>query len=113
MRAAHERTRALRASGIEPITPEVRARIAATQGKRRGETSEWNRTHDERPDPAVFRRDVLPAIEGVTLRELVRRTGLSIPYLSKVRRGVETPHARWWRPLLGESEGHQGTTAGQ
>lgn len=51
------------------------------------------------PTSIAFRRDVLPALQGVTLRELARRTGLSIPYLSKVRRGVEVPHARWWSKL--------------
>jgi hypothetical protein len=44
----------------------------------------------------VFRRDVLPAIQGVPLREPARRTGLSVGYLARVRRGEEVPHARWW-----------------
>ncbi len=45
-------------------------------------------------------RDVLPAIQGVPLRELGRRTGLSVGYLARIRRGEEVPHQRWWDLLL-------------
>jgi CRISPR-associated endonuclease Cas1 len=99
LRAGQERMRALRAAGIDPLTPEARARIAAAQSRRRRETSDWNQAHGGQPDPEAFRREVLPLIQGVSIRELVRRTGLSLTFLSQVRRGAEVPHRRWWNAL--------------
>lgn len=49
----------------------------------------------------MFRTSVLPAIQGVSLGALARRTGLSVPYLARVRRGEEVPHPRWWELLTG------------
>lgn len=68
-------------------------------GRRQREENAWNAEHPERADPEVFRRDVLPAIEGVPLSELARRTGLSVSYCGLIRRGVEVPHERWWEKL--------------
>ena len=62
----------------------------------------WNAEHPERPDPEVFRREVLPAIQTLTLRELARRTGLSVAYCGLIRRGAEVPHARWWVRLVSQ-----------
>jgi len=100
LRAAHERARQMRASGVEPLTQMSRERIADAQRARRAETTAWDRRNRDRPNPGDFRVTVLPAIAGVPLRELERRTGLSLPYLSKVRRGVEVPHWRWWSRLV-------------
>lgn len=73
--------------------------MAARQRERQRQENAWNETHPERPGPDEFRRDVLPAIQNVSLGELARRTSLSVPYLARVRRGEEVPHARWWDVL--------------
>jgi hypothetical protein len=52
----------------------------------------------------VFGRDVLPAIASVPLVVLRERTGLSIRYVSLIRRGLRVPHRRWWSALAGEAE---------
>lgn len=90
----------LRARGIEPVDQAVRARIGSRQRERQREENEWNMDHPERAAPDVFRRDVLPMLQSVRLRELARRTGLSVAYCARIRRGEEVPHQRWWGPLL-------------
>jgi hypothetical protein len=54
-------------------------------------------------DPAVFAREILPAIQSLPLSDLVRATGLTHGYLSKVRRGEKVPHPRHWPALLAAS----------
>jgi CRISPR-associated endonuclease Cas1 len=97
--AGPARLRQLRAAGVEPVGPDARARIGSRLRERQREEQAWNAEHPERPEPEVFRREVLPAIQDVTLRELSRRTGLSVAYLARVRRGQEMPHVRWWAEL--------------
>jgi hypothetical protein len=79
----------------------ARARISTRQRERQAEENAWNAAHPERPDPDRFRREVLPLIRDVSLRELSRRTGLSVAYCARIRRGVEVPHARWWGLIAG------------
>jgi predicted transcriptional regulator len=38
----------------------------------------------------------------VPLRELARRTGLSVAYCARIRRGEEVPHLRWWARLAAD-----------
>jgi CRISPR-associated endonuclease Cas1 len=99
--AGAARLRQLRAAGFEPMNSDAKDRIARSQRERQREENEWNADHPEPRDPDGFRRDVLPAIQGVPLRELARRTGLSVPYCGRIRRGVEVPHPRWWGMLVG------------
>jgi CRISPR-associated endonuclease Cas1 len=94
-----ERLRELRAAGVEPVDASARDRISGRQRERQREENDWNAVHPLRADPDEFRRKVLPAIQGVPLRELARRTGLSVGYCARVRRGEEVPHARWWGAL--------------
>jgi hypothetical protein len=47
-------------------------------------------------DPGVFAREIVPAIQALPLSDLVRATGLTHGYLSKVRRGEKVPHPRHW-----------------
>lgn len=86
----------LRATGVEPLGSEARQRLGRRQRERQAEENAWNAAHRERADPEVFRRDLLPAIANVSLGELARRTGLSVAYCARIRRGDEVPHARWW-----------------
>lgn len=91
---------ALRSAGIEPLGKAARARLGARQVVRRHEENTWNAGHPGRADQAAFQREVLPRIQNVPLRELARRTGLSVAYCARIRRGEEVPHRRWWRLLL-------------
>jgi hypothetical protein len=76
---------------------EATARRAASQTRRRRELLEWQAVHPESvADPDWFRREILPAIQSVSLSDLVRATGLTHPYLSQIRRGVKTPYPRHW-----------------
>jgi len=97
------RLKELRAAGVEPVGPEARARIGRRQTERQAQENTWNAAHGQRANPDVFRRDVLPALQGVPLRELARRTGLSVAYCARIRRGDEVPHARWWARVEGRS----------
>jgi hypothetical protein len=74
----------------------------ATQSVRRRDELAWQGAPT---DPAEFGRDVLPAIAQVPLGILCERTGLSIRYVSLIRRGLRVPHRRWWAMLAGEAEG--------
>lgn len=89
----------LRAKGIEPVDDGARARMGARQQERQREENEWNAAHPKRAEPEVFRREVLPGLQGVPLRELARRTGLSVSNCARIRRGEAVPHERWWGVL--------------
>jgi hypothetical protein len=52
---------------------------------------------------SVRLREILPAIQALPLSDLVRATGLTHSYLSKVRRGEKVPHPRHWPALLAPS----------
>jgi hypothetical protein len=51
------------------------------------------------PDLEVFEREILPAIQVVPLSDLVRATGLSLGYLSQLRRARKIPHSSHWNTL--------------
>jgi len=93
----------MRAEGREPMdSAEVRRKLGEATAQRRREEIEWDRTHDK-PDPAVFRREILPLLEGVSLRKMKAATGLSLTMCARVRRGY-IPHPRHWEKLRGLAE---------
>ena len=53
----------------------------------------------ERPDPAVFRSEILPELRHKPIAKLVAATGLSEHYCSLIRLGKRVPHARHWEAL--------------
>ena len=55
-------------------------------------------------DRERFRADMLPRIADVPVAELARATGLSLTYVSLIRRGLQVPHRRWWTALA-EADG--------
>jgi hypothetical protein len=61
---------------------------------------EWDEQHGKLVDLSAFQRDILPLIQGVPLSRLQRATGLSLRYVSLIRRGERTPHPRHWQALL-------------
>ena len=52
-----------------------------------------------RPDPAQFKRDVLPGLVNMTLRQMQAATDLSRALCTKIRRGDLVPHPRYWEAL--------------
>lgn len=95
------RARALRARlrvrGHDPATSDAaRAKLSDTLRRRRAEESAWDAGNPHASDPGVFRLKVLPLIQDVPVRRLASRTGLSVGYCALVRRGLRTPHERWW-----------------
>ena len=88
----------LRAEGRDPWdSEEARRKLGEANALRRREEIECDRTHDK-PDPAVFRREILPLLEGVSLGKMKAATGLSLTMCARVRRGY-VPHPRHWEAL--------------
>jgi len=53
----------------------------------------------ERPDPEIFRSEILPGLRREPVSELVTATGLSEHYCSLIRLGKNVPHPRHWDTL--------------
>jgi hypothetical protein len=65
------------------------------------EQREWDAAHvGTIADAGLFVREILPTIQALPLSDLVRATGLTHGYLSKVRRGEKVPHPRHWPALM-------------
>jgi hypothetical protein len=54
-------------------------------------------------DLTVFEREILPLIREVPLSCLVGATGLSLRYVSQIRRGERVPHPKHWQGLRAAS----------
>jgi CRISPR/Cas system-associated endonuclease Cas1 len=76
-------------------------------GRRRGRTNaahvkaaaDWNRDNAERPDPATFAAEILPALRAVPATRIARATGLSLAYAAAIKRGEIVAHPRWWQTI--------------
>jgi hypothetical protein len=71
---------------------------------RKREVREWDDRYGKLVDLSAFKRDILPLIQGVPLSRLQRATGLSLRYVSQIRRGEKTPHPRHWEAFLAAAE---------
>lgn len=90
----------LRKEGKDPAHGGDAARKRGrTQFRRRREEREWEREHNERPDPEIFSLAILPLLEVVSTHEMARATGLSKSYCRMVKRGEYVPHPRHWGAL--------------
>ena len=74
-------------------------RRAASNVARKTAVREWDERHGKLVDLSAFAREILPLIQGVPLSRLQRSTGLSLRYVSQIRRGEKTPHPRHWDAL--------------
>jgi CRISPR-associated endonuclease Cas1 len=72
---------------------EIRGRKNAAH---QAEVRAWN---GERPDPEVFRAEILPGLRRARIADLVEATGLSEHYCSLIRLGKTIPHPRHWDAL--------------
>ncbi len=50
----------------------------------------------KRPEPLVFREQILPGLRRIPITDLAAATGLSEHYCSLIRLGKKVPHARHW-----------------
>ena len=75
-------------------------RRAASTITRKTEVREWDERHGKLDDLSAFEREILPLIQKVPLSRLMRATGLSLRYVSQIRRGEKTPHPRHWGSLV-------------
>jgi hypothetical protein len=73
---------------------------------RKQQAREWDERHGMLVDPSAFQRDMLPLIKDVPLSRLQRATGLSVRYLSLIRR-ERTPHPRHWKPFVAAAAGRE------
>jgi CRISPR-associated endonuclease Cas1 len=93
---------ALRAADADPAHGgAATARRAATMRQRQRERVQWQPDPAEVNDPREFTREILPVIQNVPLRRLSNATGLSLRYVSLIRRGERVPHPRHWDSLRG------------
>ncbi len=65
----------------------------------------WNQGNTESQDAGYFTREILPPLQGISLRRMADATGLTEGYCSVVRRGLKVPHRRHWANLA--SIGHK------
>jgi CRISPR-associated protein Cas1 len=73
---------------------------AASNITRKTQARDWDEKHGKLVDLSAFQRDILPKIQNIPLSQLQRATGLSLRYVSLIRRGERTPHPRHWESLL-------------
>jgi hypothetical protein len=90
----------LRSEGLDPTrTADALMRLSNSRAATAAADAAWDRKHPVKPDPEIFRREVLPTIQGVPLSKLVEATGLSRRAVSSIRSGQSTPHPRHWECL--------------
>jgi hypothetical protein len=86
---------AKKAAGRDPTHgTTAAARRAETNIARKREVSDWDERYGKLVDLSAFEREILPLVQDVPLSRLQRATGLSLRYVSLIRRGERTPHPR-------------------
>ncbi len=60
----------------------------------------WVREHPGQRDEAWFKREIVPRLDGFSLKEIGKATGLSLAACSRIRAGAKVPHPRHWEALL-------------
>ena len=89
---------AMRAAGHNPTTTrEAQLRRATSASKQRKAVVAWR--DDGSLDGVDFRRDILPKLQGLSVRVIAEAMGASVSHGSKVRNGKLVPHRRHWKKL--------------
>jgi CRISPR-associated protein Cas1 len=87
----------VRTDGDDPTHgAEAAAARASTNIERKREAREWDERYGKLTDLSAFQREILPLIQSVPLSRLQQATGLSLRYVSLIRRSERTPHPRHW-----------------
>ena len=80
--------------------PELRGRRGAAIAARKQALREWEASHPGAAyDPDLFRREILPGLQDVTLSRIMEAAGISKAFASDVRRGKYVPHVSTWDAL--------------
>jgi hypothetical protein len=91
---------AMRAIGKDPTqSHDAQLRRSASASVQRQSIIAWR--DDGSLESVDFRRDILPMLQGLSVRAISEATGSSISHGSKVRNGHLVPHKRHWKALLG------------
>jgi CRISPR-associated endonuclease Cas1 len=105
--AGRAATARLRSQGRDPtVGPAAQAARSAKMTQVREAALAWDREHPLPPDPRQFATTILPALRGISARELANKTGLSRPYCAEILKGERKPHCRWWQLLADLSKGY-------
>jgi len=93
-KAGMARLRELRADGVDPSHGgEVGRKRGASNARRARERSKWRDLGlDVDQEKEMFKRDILPLLQGIALSHIMEATGFSRRYASLARRGLYTPH---------------------
>jgi hypothetical protein len=59
----------------------------------------WAHEDPVQRDEAWFKREILPNLDGFSLKEIASVTGLSLAACSRIRAGAKVPHPRHWEAL--------------
>ena len=99
--AARKALAAQTAAGNDPRRSTVvsRARGAAIADVHRS-NRRWAREHPGQRDEAWFKREIAPKLDGFSLKEIGKATGLSLAACSRIRAGSRASHPRHWDALL-------------
>ena len=90
----------LKANGRDPAHGgDARAKRGTTNARRKAELRRWEQRYGKVVDLSTFEREILPLIQNVPLSRLSKETGLSLRYVSQIRRGERVPHPRHWEAL--------------
>jgi hypothetical protein len=95
------------AAGADPRRdPEVNRKRAVAISEAHRRNREWKREHKSQTrDEAWFQREVLPRLDGFSLKEIAAATGMSLVACSRIRCGARIPHPRHWEVLFALVEG--------
>jgi transcriptional regulator with XRE-family HTH domain len=86
-------------TGVDPSHGgEAAQRRGKKMRQRTSKTRVWDTQHP-RPDPEVFRCEILPLLRSLPIRRIAREVGISPRYASLIRRGEYVPYPRWWGVL--------------
>ena len=90
----------MRASSDDPArSPEAVAKRVATNAERRESALAWEGQNPGPHDPELFRREIAPSLQNLTLPQMMRATGLSSAYCWRIRREDRVPHPMYWSAL--------------
>jgi len=87
-------------AGGPPMTTAGREKLSAKSADLIARARAWQRANGMR-EPSEFRETVYPLLADISIRDLVRRTGLSLAYCRQIKRGLVVPHPMWWEALAG------------
>ncbi|MDR7578710.1 MAG: CRISPR-associated endonuclease Cas1 [Armatimonadota bacterium] len=89
----------LRQAGTDPAHGGRAAQLRAEKVRTLAmERKQWDATGAP-ADPEVFRREILPGLQSLTVSQIARAAGISLRYASLIRSGQKVPHPRLWQVL--------------